>query len=55
MTASVSKALRGFKDIIDMLNEMVDGLKRENKELKKENLLMKEKINKLNEILTYKD
>jgi len=36
MTASVSKALRGFKYIIDMLNEMIDDLKKENKQLKTE-------------------
>tara|TARA_R110001599_G_scaffold195945_4_gene392411 strand:+ start:1202 stop:1408 length:207 start_codon:yes stop_codon:yes gene_type:complete len=52
MKASVSKATRAFKDIIDMLNEMIDNLKNENKQLKKENIRMKEKINKLNEILS---
>ena len=52
MKPSVSKALRGFKHIIDMLNEMLDNLRIENEELKKENIRMKEKINKLNEILS---
>ena len=52
MKASVSKALRGFKNIIDMLNEMVDNLTIENEELKKENIRMKEMINKFNEILS---
>ena len=52
MKPSVSKATRAFKDIIDMLNEMVDNLRIENEELKKENIRMKEKINKLNEILS---
>tara|TARA_R100000541_G_scaffold26060_2_gene35617 strand:+ start:71 stop:262 length:192 start_codon:yes stop_codon:yes gene_type:complete len=47
MVASVSKALRGFKDIIDMLQEMVDTLTIENKQLKKENIIMKERINKI--------
>jgi len=52
MKTSVSKALRGFKDIIDMLHEMVDVLKTENEELKKENIMMKEKIKKIDELLS---
>tara|TARA_R110002153_G_scaffold127623_1_gene275344 strand:+ start:867 stop:1025 length:159 start_codon:yes stop_codon:yes gene_type:complete len=51
MVASVSKALRGFKDIIDMLQEMVDTLTSENKQLKKEIIIMKEKINKIEDLL----
>jgi len=49
---SVSRALRGFKEIIDMLNEMLEGLQIENNELKKENIMMKEKINKMQELLS---
>ena len=52
MKTSVSKALKGFKNIIDMLNEMIDNLTIENEELKKENIRMKEMINKFNKILS---
>ena len=52
MKASVSRALKGFKDIIDMLNEIVDDLRIENEELKRENIKMKEMINQFNEILS---
>lgn len=51
MKSSVSRALKAFKDIIDMLNEMVDDLRIENAELKRENIKMKEMINQFNEIL----
>lgn len=52
MKASVSKATRAFKNIIDMLNDIIYNLRSENQELKKENIRMKEKLNKLNEILS---
>jgi len=35
-----------------MLNEMLEGLQTENNELKKENIMMKEKINKMQELLS---
>ena len=52
MVASVSKALKGFKGIIDMLNERVDMLTSQNTKLKKENILMKEKIKQIEELLS---
>jgi cell division protein FtsB len=51
MRHSISKALKGFKDIIDMLNQTIEQYKLEMNELEQENIMLKEKLKKIEELL----
>tara|TARA_R110001592_G_scaffold31040_1_gene110053 strand:- start:166 stop:330 length:165 start_codon:yes stop_codon:yes gene_type:complete len=51
MVASVSKALKGFKCIIDLLNEKIEDLILENKKVKKENEKLKETIKEFDKLI----
>jgi regulator of replication initiation timing len=51
MKTTISKALKGFKDIIDVLNKMIEQYKEENSCLKQENKLLKEKLKSIEQLL----